>query len=809
MTTWRALHPMSTTSSLLAALTTWVTLLAWTKFAEHPAGFMVPIFAGCVLVAVVGIALRSARVPALLVALAQVLVVLIWLHHRFAGGAALGGWIPTPGSLHAMGSVLSRSSAAAQAYAAPVPQSVPEFYPLMILMGSLTAVLIDLIAVGLRRAPLAGLPLLALYTAPVSILDGGVSWLKFAAAALCFLFLIAAEESTRLAHWGHQLTPGGRLFDTQSTSVSNQAVWASARKIGLTATGLAVIVPLFVPTFSGHLFSGGNGAGDGNGDAVSISNPMVDLKRDLSQGADIELVRVTTRDPDPSYLRLTVLNSFDGTAWRPSGRSIPIKQRATGPVTRPPGLVSSVPTTRVASHLQVSSYFKSRWLPTPYPVDSVVAPGDWRYDQSTLDFISAADGQTTSGLEYRLTALKLQPTAAELADASPAPSTIYSANTALPHDLPASVGKLAQTVTKGATTKFAMAVALQQWFRVDGGFRYSLRRSAGNGSDDLVRFLSTGKDGRTGYCEQFAAAMAVMGRSLGIPSRVAVGFLTPKQVAKDVWVYSSHDLHAWPEMYFGGVGWVRFEPTPQSRASAVPSYTTQTVPQAGPSQSTSAPAAAPTLNRIDRAAAAATAQHRAAHRSFFASPVFFVLLGALLLAVLVLLAPRALRAVVRRRRWDRAVDTRSLVEAAWAEIRDTALDLRIGWDDRVTPRTAAAEALRSFGDPTSATDGTGRSSRRGEHANPEATSALHRLLLLLERARYARNLPADAATTEQVHADTGLCVEALRAGVGQRRRARATWTPASLSSSLATGRMRVSASRARSLTPEAGVDRAV
>ena len=63
--------------------------------------------------------------------------------------------------------------------------------------------------------------------------------------------------------------------------------------------------------------------------------------------------------------------------------------------------------------------------------------------------------------------------------------------------------------------------------------------------------------------------MALMGRSLGIPSRVAVGFLRPEQVGQDTYVYSSRDLHAWPEMYFGGIGWVRFEPTPQ-RAITVP-----------------------------------------------------------------------------------------------------------------------------------------------------------------------------------------------------------------------------------------------
>ncbi len=134
-----------------------------------------------------------------------------------------------------------------QSYAAPVPQSAPELYVLMVLAGSLTAVLIDFLAVGLRRAPLARLPLLALYTAPVSILDGGVSWLKFAAAAMCFLFLIAARRPSD-SRTGATRLPGGRVFDTQTTAVSGQAVWASARKIGLTTTGLAVVVPLFVPT---------------------------------------------------------------------------------------------------------------------------------------------------------------------------------------------------------------------------------------------------------------------------------------------------------------------------------------------------------------------------------------------------------------------------------------------------------------------------------------------------------------------------------------------------------------------------------
>ena len=66
----------------------------------------------------------------------------------------------------------------------------------------------------------------------------------------------------------------------------------------------------------------------------------------------------------------------------------------------------------------------------------------------------------------------------------------------------------------------------------DGGFVYDTSVSPGNGTDDLVAFLSQGPGGRRGYCEQFASAMAVMARMLGIPARVPVGFLQPERVGR-------------------------------------------------------------------------------------------------------------------------------------------------------------------------------------------------------------------------------------------------------------------------------------
>ena len=793
--------------SMLAGLTTWVTLLAWSGFAERPAGFLVPILGACLLVAVVGMLLRSVRMPAVLVALAQVLVVLFWLHHRLASDTALGGLVPTPTSVRLMVATFHESGVAAQTYSSPVPASVPAFYPLLILAGSLTAVLVDLLAVGLRRAPLAGLPLLAVYTAPVSILGGGVSWFRFAAASLCFLFLIAAGEESRLAHWGHHLTPRQGLFDSQSTPHRGQALWSSARKIGFTTTALAVVAPLLVPTFSVSLFGGGGGKGDGTGNGVSVSNPMVDLKRDLTRGADIDLVKVATADPDPSYLRLTVLNSFDGNAWRPAGRDIPLTQRADGAVAAPPGLETNVTTRRFTSTLSVSDFFASRWLPTPYPVSSVQAPGDWRYDKSTLDFISAADGQTTAGLTYRVRSLTLSPTTAALANPVPAPLSVFAPNTALPRGFPAAVRRLARAVTRGKVTKFEQAVALQQWFRVGGGFRYSLKRPPGNSTGDLLTFLGTGRNGRVGYCEQFAAAMAVMGRSLGIPSRVAVGFLRPERTRTGTWVYSSHDLHAWPEMYFGGVGWVRFEPTPQGRTGEVPAYTAQQVPQTASSSGTATASAAPSGNRLHKRTDQAASAGAKTRRPGSTGSVLLGGSGGVMVLVLMLLAPRALRSLVRRRRWSEANGAGSYAEAAWGELRDTALDLAVAWDDHVTVRTAATRLERFLGNPAAPEEALSRGPRRGPEVNPKATLALRRLVLLLERARYARTLPAGTATVEETRADVATCVEALRAGAGRSGRARATWMPASVLST--TGARRRGAKRRGPLLGQPGVDRAV
>ena len=94
-------------------------------------------------------------------------------------------------------------------YAAPVPRSVPPIDPLLIAGGAACMLLVDIIAGTLRRVPLAGLPLLTIYSIPVSLLGGGVSWIIFTLTTVGFLLMLYLQESRQIARWGRPLGNDG------------------------------------------------------------------------------------------------------------------------------------------------------------------------------------------------------------------------------------------------------------------------------------------------------------------------------------------------------------------------------------------------------------------------------------------------------------------------------------------------------------------------------------------------------------------------------------------------------------------------
>ena len=118
--------------------------------------------------------------------------------------------------------------------------------------------------------------------------------------------------------------------------------------------------------------------------------------------------------------------------------------------------------------------------------------------------------------------------------------------------------RMARRVAGGARSPYAAAVALESWFRTGGGFSYSQHPPLTKGRPVLVDFVTRT---RSGYCQHFAGAMALMLRYLGVPARLAAGF-SSGHYENGEWVVTDHDAHEWVEVWFRGWGWVPFDPTP-------------------------------------------------------------------------------------------------------------------------------------------------------------------------------------------------------------------------------------------------------
>ena len=124
------------------------------------------------------------------------------------------------------------------------------------------------------------------------------------------------------------------------------------------------------------------------------------------------------------------------------------------------------------------------------------------------------------------------------------------------------VAQLASEITKSAKNNYDKAAALENYLRTR--FAYTLQLPATSEKDPIANFLFVRKQG---HCEYFASAMAVMLRTLGIPSRVVNGFRSDE--FNDItasYVVRAKDAHAWVEAYFPGYGWQTFDPTPAGNA---------------------------------------------------------------------------------------------------------------------------------------------------------------------------------------------------------------------------------------------------
>ncbi|MEU9651449.1 DUF3488 and transglutaminase-like domain-containing protein [Streptomyces sp. NPDC048110] len=719
-----------------------------------------------------GVGAVARRVPLArpLTIAAQALVTLVLLTLVFARKQAIAGLVPGPQAFQHFADLLQQGGDDIARYAIPAPLE-SDGIRLMLVGGVLViGLLVDTLAVSFRSAAPAGLPLLALYSVAAGLSEGSADWLWFLVAAAGYLMLLLAEGRDRLSQWGRVF--GGSPRSPGADQGRALAPVRAGRRIGAFALGIALVVPLALPAMDGGLLDsarGGVGSGTGGGGTISAVNPLVSLRDSLNVNEDREVLTLQTDSESLSdlYLRIVSLDDFDGTTWKPSKRHITAVPDGTFPT--PAGLGPDIRRTEIRTLISAADDFAQDWLPMPYPPSGVRVAGNWRYEPVGMTLVGD-HGQNTRGLTYEVRSLSLQPTAQQLAAAPQASAALRREYTELPDSLPEVVSRTAREVTAGAANPYEQAVKLQEYFAVNGGFEYDTQVDIGSGSEAIARFLKE----KEGFCVHFSFAMAAMARSLGIPARVAVGFAPGSPQADGSVSVGLRDAHAWPEVYFEGVGWTRFEPTPTRGSTpaytitdrpgstvpdpALPSRNSRTEPSAAPSESD---VCSPQDKKLD---ACATESAAAVPVTGGDGPKWYALLGWALAGLVVLLIPLTpmlwrlrVRAVRLGAHGRGEADAGPHTLAVWQELMDTAWDLGILPEESQTTRKAAARVVR-----------LGR-------LDAAAAAAVHRVADAVEQVLYAPRPRLTAGLTEDVR----LATAGLRATAGRAKRWRARLAPRS------------------------------
>ncbi len=672
------------------------------------------------------LAVRGATVAGLVVGV----LALVW---GFASGSLALGFVPTPATFRAVAGLLDRASTVVAEQAPPVDATTAIT---LVTAGAfvLVALVGDVLLARRGGVLLIGLLFVVLYLVPAVVVEEVPSFVVLAVPAAMWLLLLL--RSARPVAPGAPSTSRSPWLGPASLSVGLGAV--------VLAFALAPVLPDTSPlTGTADDFEAGP--------FERGINPMLNLGDDLRSPSRALALEYTT-DGAPPYLSVAMLRDFTGETWEP------VSGEASSPAEGRADLAEWVDVERQVVEVEIRD-LRTSMLPVPYPaVDVRGLDGDWDRNDAGLTFRS--DSSDTRNQTYAVTSLVRQPTAQALAiepESYPARLDPYLE---LPDDLPQSIRDTAELVAGDQFGAYAKAQALQDFFR-SGAFEYSETAPVegdydGNGMEVIERFLQE----RSGYCVHYSSAMAVMARSLGVPARIMVGYApgvlaqpgTDTAEGEERYRVTTDQLHAWPQVYVDGVGWMEFEPTPgiadeegAGDGQATPAPTT-----AAPAPEPEATTAGPTPDALEdpAAVASAEAEERAVRRDAFLA------LAAVVLVLVV--SPGLVRVAVRRRR----LRPSAAPDDWWREVVATAEDLGVLAD---ASTTVAAHAAVLSG-----------------HVRPATEESLARLRSVLEERRYGPHQGRLLERESTVREDAVAVVVDLLASAPRWRRRRARVLPASL-----------------------------
>ncbi|GAA1950204.1 transglutaminaseTgpA domain-containing protein [Agromyces allii] len=658
-----------------------------------------------------GAGLRALRVPAGLVPVLEGVVLLLLLTLLFGGSTSIAFLVPTPDTFAAFGELFTGSQRTIAQQTVPAVAVPALNFALALGVGALS-IMLDLLVQIARVPALAAVPALVPVLIPGFLIESGVDIPVLVATAAAYLLLLRVDVRVMRRARIEQ----GDDEDVATVAAPKRVPVASTlgASLGVAATGLVVasLLTASTPSISTSLLLGNGSQGALFARGVS---PFLDLGRDLRRPEARPAFRYLARDGDRPNFTLLTLDSFEGDVWAVTESPVD-GDNTVDALGAPEGLGADVETSEHPIDVLVNEV-RTTWLPVPYPSTRIEGlSGSWYWDDGPLTVRSV--DTNTAGQRYEVTRLEVEPTVAQLRAAGD-PRSVDPRFLELPDEVPPIISETAARLAGPAATPYDAAVAIQAFLR-SPDFEYSTEAPVeegydGGGFEVIAAFL----EAKSGYCVHFASTMAVLAREAGIPSRISVGYTsgtpTPERIdgVQRVEV-DSHDLHAWPELYFEGVGWVPFEPTPGR--GTVPEYSRPGAGQAQTSVLPTAPSStAPSTGRPeldpDRGLAGGATDPLQNEAPLRAAVLLVVVLA-------LLLVPAGLRVLQRASRRRRVRLGRGAADAAWDELSATAGDLGVAGIG-ATPRVFTAFLA----------------SRPG-FRDAEALAALVRLRDAVERARY-------------------------------------------------------------------------
>lgn len=658
--------------------------------------------------------LTQARAPAGLVSLLMIVGAVLVLLRVTVPATLTAGVLPGPETLSALVKELETAFWIFRSGVPPVtptPGIVGALAALMWMLGSLFALGATSDRLGLMVLPPG------VFYLQMAVLDRTPASLAWYGATA----VVVALACTSLAMRSGSMTGRTRSATGKPNAMRSMpgATALAACVAVMTVLGTAQAAPLM--SEYGNLPWRDISGADGIGGGVAFDR-FIELRQRLQSRQNAVVFRAAfgpdSPPADSMYWRMETLDSFDGTGWRRSSSQI----RAYSP-----GAIIGDPQHRYAGTTQevlqrvVVEQLIGQVVPTaghPTSVFDLAVPQS--ITPSLVNF--ARDGSITfapglsAGLSYQIATAypdmtadlgalatgtdgTLSPLFAAAsaagqfsAVANPSPRDLsrpsdLSNYLALPQGIPISLVTIARNRTSGASTPFEQAWMLQHWFRDSGDFTYSLNVTTGSQALNISDWLSipSSQNYRTGYCEQFAASMAILARTLGIPSRVVWGFAPGSQIDVDgvpiVEVRDTH-AHAWVELWIDGFGWVMFDPTP--RAGFLPPSPTSSF---DPDQFVVAPPDPSISNPLDPDLPPPVFEDEppvggggAIDLEDAAGSIVPVVTASLVFALILIILSKRAR---RERRIKRLSD--GDVTAAWEEIVDRLVDMGNHLDASLTP----------------------------------------------------------------------------------------------------------------------------